>query len=589
MLLIALQRFASSERRILLVLCLAVVLADSLTWFGAVNYYSEYEGFLSRLTRFNFGSDDNPRWFDLYSPVSYFMYERIWGVLNALNYEIPWYDITMWLLFILSKWVLVVAFWIGTEEAEKKQGYKIWIRALCIGLLVHIPFHWVIRIQNHTHIAYIVCFSFSVLLVQLSRKATPDSGMVFLSSIGFMLGAFLRWEIGFIVASVLFVFVLAQYGLRTLWKFKVVFAMFGALMGYILINYATDGTFYREIEPNGEYVVLYAKSLSAPIGVSEDVQLRYDMLNNWMLDDTTFMNLDFFKSVVESGRVLIPINETDLVRLIGSVFHRIVLSSHCYGLIILCCLLLFVRMSIGEFLFVILVYALMCILDLVSLLNERHFLNIVSGMLLLLFSSRLKALLQIHLVGLVQILFVASIVQISQAESVTEYYAEKEVLKRNFAKSVTDSLRNEVLYTDAQYDVLVSNQVFECHQLLNSTVFLSLQQYSYSNFFDAYLTERVGVGFGNYRKIYEAICRSDGYAYLLISESRLKVLKRVLLAEGSTLRFETVVACKIGCDESGDPFSRVSLQKLTHVDFIDQIRVTTASSQCANPSALCKK
>jgi hypothetical protein len=553
----------SSNKRILFLLCTLVVLIDSWIWFGFPNYYSEYEAIVSKLFDFNFGSENHPSRFNLYSPVGYFMYEGLWGVLNQFSDEIPWYDVTMWLLFLTSKIAILLGLWMGTSEIYDRKTRNFSVSILSIALFSYVLFNWAIRVQIHTHIAYMVCFSFSFLLIQLAKKRLASSGFLTITYLGFMLGAFLRWEVGLIVIAILSIYLFLFGGVAQIIRHKLLYIMFSLFVGHIVYTYATDESFYRQVEPNGEYAVLYAKSVHAPARASEREKLSYDLLNNWMLDDTAFVNLEFFRTAVVGETVNIQANRLKFKDVVTSIGRKFFLNHDYIWVMILLGFFLLFKPNWRLILFIGSLYVLLSVLDLANLITQRHLNSVMSGSLLLISCTQFPPLLQKNKRLLIAVLSLSVLCQQYSVHVFVNSQKQKESAKTEFANRVMKKLDGSVLYTDAQYATLASNETFNDLHVLDKTVFLSLQQYSYSQFFDQYLKFKVGVGFGNYRSIYEAICAESGHAYLLISERRLNLLKKVLLVEKSAIKFETIIPCEVDCNDGG-AFNQVTLQKLSN-------------------------
>lgn len=501
------------------------VLIFSMIWYFLENYYTEYESFISKIFAYNFGDENTQIRFKGFSPLGFILFENIFSLLHNIVNTIYWYDIIMYCLLILS----IIQFSISAKFLK--------LNTVPYFLLSFLLFYWIVRHQNHTHISYLLVFN-SLFLISVLINNKTSKFHLFIGYFGFAFSFFLRWEtalIGFLIYSLYFF--LYQKKKNTL-KLSPIFVIGFTILCGIFLKFKLSVEFYRQIEPDGEYVILYEKALRLPPYATALDTLKHEMLNNWIVDDTSLISIDYFKEAVAYAKsyrdkdyYLNKLKE-------GSNRFQDHLKKRWYmSLFFLFIGLYYVYYKRDfKFLFFIFVcYSMIFFLAYNSLLNDRHYYSILNGLLIISVSS-----FQIFNNKKVQFyLFISSLLVLMEINTSIEL--DKSLHNEYIEKiSFIKSNNKHPVFLDFQYISLFNNRALQRDSLIENAKFLSLSQHSFNLFFIKSINNIGCTTPLDKLILLKCLLNKYGKINILISQRRLTILKKILFYKNSKLIFKEI-------------------------------------------------
>ncbi len=488
-------------------------------WFYTHNYYVEYEAFFSKIYLYNFGSSSEPLRFEGFSPLGFIFFEKLLGTLYNHRENLFWYDYLMFSLLSLAYFQLIRVF--------KAINFNYISQFLSIFII----FFWLIKLQNHTHISYLLSFCSLWLVFVSSQGASSNLRDLVLGNVGFLLSLFLRWETAFI-AFIIFISFAIIFKNEIKWK-KVLPTIFISITTVILIIwiFRSSKEFYRQIEPDGEYVVLYEKALRLPPNATALDTLKYEMLNNWIVDDTTLISIDYFKEAVAYAK---SFRDKDYYlnklkegwsRFQEHLKKRWYMSLFFFFLALY---LVYYQNDYRFLFFLLIVYCLIFFIAYKSLLTERHYFSILGGIFL--FSFIKTGYLHPKVMVLV-LLIISTLLSVEINKNIHAEKNKHEKYVQNATK-ILNNIGENTLYLDFQYIDLFNNNALKKDILIDKIKFTSLSQHSYNEIFVKHIrlmgcnTPLDKIDF------FSCIIKKKGYIYLIINNQRLEIMNKIFQMKG---------------------------------------------------------
>lgn len=520
-------------------------------WLWLPNYYTDYDPFYSKLYAMNLGSAQQPVSINNYSPQAFIAYETLWRFLYGLSNRVFWYDYTMLAVVLVAG----LNYWAGFKRLFGAPGWSgVWVY-VAVGLLV---FYWPVRLQNLTLTGYLVC------LCALFNRFTPAGGRqqhrasTVLWVVGLLAGALIRWEVGVMAFFIYATWQLTQTGVNRWVQLLAPLCLVVAVALYANAVFALEKDFYRQIEPDGEYVVLYQKAVQPPAQAGAFDSLRYHLLNVWMLDDTNFITLPFFKQAIVAAKATqqwpTPAQRYKLwIRLKAVAAQTRFLPLFCL------LVLVFARRvyrPAGLVCFAAIMGAYMGLLVYNGLFTERHFYPLWWALVLAL----LPAVKLLPAAGRVGLTGAAALVLVITVNSLVAGQLQRQQQYVAVESTVQAMASGGLVAADAQYMDLVPARTLTPYSLLLRTTFVSLQQHSYLPVFARHITNLCGHGPYHYGHLYECLARQQQGAFLIISDRRMQVLKQVLVHYNSPVQFTELAV--LSSTMQTHPFANLRLYRV---------------------------
>jgi hypothetical protein len=508
-----------SRNNLILISSLALVV---IAWLCFPNYYSEYEAICSKLYQLNFGSAVNPQRINTLSPMLFTFYESLWGILYNFKEDIFWYDFTMLALTLIA----VINFFHGFSLQYKNSQISPFLKHLIYFSLLFLIFYWLIRVQHFTHTAYILCFTALYNYLHIVSNNEKHSKLI-LPLTGFILGMFLRWDVGVITIFIFSVYIFMNGDFSRWKRFIPLYVLFSINLLYVWFFMFTDKSFYWQIEPDGEYVVLYQGALKLPENATHLDTLKYDMLNSWIVDDSSLISIEYFKNAIAHAKQNRTF-ELNTKLLSGYYMLKELVVSRWY-VVLLIVFFSLIAMAIKGFKiigFLAIAFLFIFFIAFKSVLSERHFLSMIIGILLFLIpainkSSRLSILIFISIVSVAILKTIDIHARVFHYKKIAIAQAEEIHLFESY-------LDKGILLSDTQYENFFPRKTFNTSILLKEVIFISLQQLSYADFFKNYIESKCKNGHLNYVNIFNCYANGNSPAYILSSPNRIKIFERIL-------------------------------------------------------------
>lgn len=502
------------------------VLIFSMIWYFHENYYTEYESFVSKIFAYNFGDVHSQIRFKGFSPLGFILFENIFAMLYKVNNTIYWYDIVMYCLLIYS----IIQFSIYAKILK--------LNTISYFLVSFLIFYWTVRLQNHTHISYLLLFN-SLFLISALIENKSSNFHFFIGYFGLVVSFFLRWEtalIGFLIFSLYFV--LYQKKKNVLRLAPIFIIVFAILIG-VFLKFKFSIEFYHQIEPDGEYVVLYEKALRIPKNASSLDSLKIDMLNNWIVDDTSFINIDYFKNAVfYAKRFRNKEYHFDKLKLGGVALYEYS-KKRWYLTLMFLSIAVYTAFSKKDYrflLFVSICYSIILFLAYKSLLNDRHYYSILSGLLI----SSVSSFKIFNYKKTQFYLFISSLLVIIELDTKIE---QDKSLQKEYSEKICEikSYNNKnPVFLDFQYISLFNNRTLQRDYLIENAKFLSISQHSYNKFFVKSINKIGCTTPLDKFLLLKCLLNKYGSINLLISQKRLTILKKMLFYKNSKIIFKEI-------------------------------------------------
>lgn len=520
-----------------------------MVWFFLDNYYVAYEAFSSKMYWFNFGTSIEPSRLSCFTPKHYILFEKLFAFLYNFKNEIFWYDIVFLILIFYAYTILFIAL--------KHLNFNF----ISISTIIFIVFYWVIRFQNFTHVSYLLAFSSCFLSFIILKKQYLSKKIFLACSVGFIISIFLRWETSLVVLIFFLLFSLLNF--NAIKQRKIFYFFVTTILSIILIiniSMINSKKFYWQIEKQGgEYVILYERAITLSPNATFLDSLKVEMLNNWIIDDSTLIDSEYFKNSVLYAKSSRNIDyylqklQYGYNNLKSYILKRI-------HLLFVIFFLAFISFKKNKFLllFLLSVFLIIFYLSYENLLSDRHYFSILNGIFIFLFVNNFnnRKLLVINF-----LLFIVSTLIIFETNRDLIVNRDKHLKNIQAQNKILEYTNDGTLYTDMQYEIISSLKTLSNEHLLNNIVILSLQQFSYSDFFINYHKNLNLESPLNKAKQFESIINKKEKSYLLISESRLKTLTKILSLNDISINFERIL--ELECQNSSLFIDCVSLFKIS--------------------------
>lgn len=485
-------------------------------WFGADNYYIDYEAIYSKLYSINMSCDEQFDAYEHYAPQAYIAYETLWNWLYEHSPKQFWYDYTMaccFLLISINLYVICRRYLSGS--------LSVFIQTIVYLALWLLLLHWTIRLQNITHTAYLLCLSSLAVFIGESHKLSPLS---WYSLFSFLAGSCLRWEVGTISIACYYLFLFTDFKKLFYLPYHMPSVIQCIIAGYTWYLFACEPYFYRQIEPDGEYVVLYERALLPPSGANVIDSLRWQMLNQWIVDDTSLISTEVFKQFITAAKQQQNVQHYfNLWKHAMNDWWRAIGSKASLLVFILWLVVWHVekKFRIAGMVFTLMVLLLLGVVSAKGILTMRHVEGILAGSTLLLLTNAPPRVYP-FLAGLI---VCASIRTVEITKELSKQRNLYDLRLQQAARIGHFATADCMIWTDAHYPELFLNKTMQKHPYQDCIHYLSFQQHSYSDQFRRYIScyfdtaQRYDIYFSRL---------ADIGSYTILSPSRAAVYQTLL-------------------------------------------------------------
>jgi hypothetical protein len=402
-------------------------------------------------------------------------------------------------------------------------------------LVYFIIFYWIVRLQNITHFTYLICFT---SFANLTNSNTVNFKTILFYAASFLLGMLLRWEVGvisFLISMAFFIL----YTPKNQWIKSVPIAIVVVLVSvYALFSFLRGKEFHNQIEPDGEYIVLYQKALRLPPHATALDSLKYEMLNNWIVDDTSLISIDYFKEAVAYAK---SFKDRDyyLTKLKnGWGLFLIHLKKRWYlslFFVIVSLFLAYFKKDFRFLIFLLFVYGIIIFIAYESLLTERHYFSILGGVFLF-------SLLNLKLYKVKSVFILVPMMLISAklfSETNNNLYVLRKIQYNHeiFHSKLEQIMSNNLLFVDAQYLILFNVKTLKNTSFQNDYVIISFQQHSSSGFFQNMIKDKLDIEEYTICELFKKIKEIDK-GVILMSYKRKITFEKIFKHCGLDIYFE---------------------------------------------------
>jgi hypothetical protein len=295
----------------------------------------------------------------------------------------------------------------------------------------------------------------------------------------------------------------------------------------IFIEFKTNYAFYRQIEPDGEYVVLYEKALRLPPDATALDTLKYEMLNNWIVDDTTLISIDYFKEAIAYGK---SFRDKDYYQnKLKEGWNRF--QDHLKKRWYMSLFFLFMGLYLFYYkrdyrflFFLLIVYGLIFFIAYKSLLTERHYFSILGGVFILsLLIVKKSKINSTYIILATLFIFIGVFLETNNSVKMME---KQQVVNETYHFKIEKVLSKNKVFVDAQYPVLFNLKTLKNTSFQNEYVVISFQQHSSSNFFQSMIKEKLNITEYNICSMFAKISKVDK-AVVLMSYRRKKTFQKI--------------------------------------------------------------
>lgn len=537
-------------RHLHIILLLCGIMFIAAIWIFADNYYADYETIYSKLYTINVSPNNNFDAYDQYAPQAYIFYEWLWNLFYKWKPDVFWYDYTMLICFIL-------AFMNACFACYRKFADSGFIGIVAFAVWSVFFLLWAIRMQNITHTAYLLCLS-SLAGYYVSKKNLSVLPVFHLLS--FIAGACIRWEVGAISTGIylLFFIIISDKKHLLQWRYYIPLLIFCFIAIHVGYKFFGESHFYRQVEPDGEYIVLYERALRLPDDADATDSLQYALLTQWIVDDTTIVAPQIFEKYIrlaEASRGL-----SYYLNRVGLAFDawKRLLVDHIVlflPLIIIPALYRSKKAMLKMLLFIAAILLLCYLMALKSVLTGRHVEGILTGIsILLLCYSDLRPYAFFVLIIVVTGIRLA---EINNKVKSQRLIYEKRLKQADIIRQFT---RNCTIWTDAHYPELFLNKTLTVQPNQQCIRYLSFQQHSYSERFRKYISKHFGTA--QRYDVYFTRLAEEG-AYVIISRSRAAAIEQLLQKHYGLTNIRLVFTKALDEDVTDFlPFSNVCIWKV---------------------------